>query len=130
MIDKQNERFSLLGGKLKPFGHTLREKSARFRMRARSNGATGVVQEQSELKNERIFEIFEKTMISGEFGILCANKRVQFIDAEERVFVRGVAVKEFVLDQAGELSELRNVAAEKIDPVHQAQRAAHFAFLG
>src|SRR5437773_12328558 len=125
MIDKQNERLSLLGGKLKPFGHALREKSARFRMRARSNGPTGVVQKQSEIKNERIFEIFEKTMISGKVGILCANKRVQLVDAKQCVFVRGVAVKECVLDQTGELSELRNVAGAKIDPVHQAQREAH-----
>ena len=37
-------------------------------------------------------------------------------------------MEKFVLHQAGELPELRNVTAEKIDPVHHPQHAADFAF--
>ena len=37
-------------------------------------------------------------------------------------------MKKLVLHQAGELPELRNVTAEKIDAVHHPQNAADFAF--
>ena len=38
-------------------------------------------------------------------------------------------MKEFVLHQASQLAKLWNIATEKIDPVHQPQGAADFAFL-
>ena len=53
---------------------------------------------------------------------------VELVDADQGVFVRGIAMEKFVLHQAGELTEFRNVAAEKIDPVHHAQDAADLAF--
>src|ERR1700730_9422044 len=40
------------------------------------------------------------------------------------MFVGGVAGKEFVLHQTGELAEFRNVSPEKIHPVHYAQNLA------
>ena len=43
MIDQQNERFPLLGGKLETFGYALREKSARLGMRACTDRAARVV---------------------------------------------------------------------------------------
>ena len=43
------------------------------------------------------------------------------------MFVRGVAVEELVLDEAVERAELRQVAAEEADAVHEAQDAGDVA---
>jgi len=45
MIDQKNQRFPLLGRELKTFGYALREKSARFGMRAGTDRSAGVMQE-------------------------------------------------------------------------------------
>ena len=37
-------------------------------------------------------------------------------------------MKKFVLHQASQFAKLRNIAAEKIDPVHQPQSAADLTF--
>jgi len=100
MVDQKNERFSLLRRKLEAFGDTLGEKRARFRMRARANGAAGVVQKQSEIKNEWVLQIFEQMPISEQFRIARLHERVEFVDAKQCVFVRGVTMKEFMLHQA------------------------------
>ena len=46
------------------------------------------------------------------------------------MFVRGVAVIKFVLHQAGERAELRDVAAQETEVVHLAQDAADLALAG
>src|SRR5436190_21168724 len=43
------------------------------------------------------------------------------------MFVRGVAMEKLVLDETSELSKLRNVTAEKVDPVHHPKHASHIA---
>ena len=57
-----------------------------------------------------------------------SRERIEFVDADQRVFVRGVTMKIFVLHEAGELPELREVTAEEIDLVHHAEDARHLAF--
>ena len=86
------------------------------------------MQEQGKIKNEWIVEIFEKMTVGDQFRIAGPDERVQFVDAKERVFVRGVTMKEFVLHQTGELAKLGDVASKKIHPVHQPQRSADFTF--
>src|SRR5439155_4463802 len=130
MIDEKDERLPLLGRKLKTFGHTLREKSARFRMWPGADGSRGVVQEECEIKNKRVFQIFEEMTISDQLRIACSNQCIELIDAKKGVFVRGVAVKKFMLHQTGQLAKLRNITAEIIDPVHETERAADLAFPG
>ncbi len=44
------------------------------------------------------------------------------------MFVRGIAMEIFVLHEAGEMAELRQITPEEIDLVHQAQDARDLAF--
>ena len=76
---------------------------------------------------EEIFEALEKLAICDQLRIGRANQRVEFVDAKQSVFVGGVAMEEFVLHQAGQLAKLGNIAAEKIDAMHQAQRPPDLA---
>src|SRR5438477_2798955 len=68
--------------------------------------------------------------ISDQLRIACSNQCIELIDAKKGVFVRGVAVKKFMLYQTGQLAKLRNITAEIIDPVHETERAADLAFPG
>src|SRR5437868_15326528 len=68
--------------------------------------------------------------ISDQLRIACSNQCIELIDAKKGVFVRGVAVKKFMLHQTGQLAKLRNLTAAIIDPVHETQRAADVAFPG
>ena len=49
---------------------------------------------------------------------------VEHLDADQRVFVRRVAMEKLVLHQAGQRTEFREEPAEKAELVHVAQRAA------
>src|SRR6476659_7064443 len=97
-------------------------------MRTSSDRAAGIVQKESQVKNKRILKFFEDIPIWPQFWIFCLHHLVQLIDADESVFVCGVAMKEFVLDQAGELTKLGNITAKKIHPVHHSKDPAHLAF--
>src|SRR5260370_16867165 len=91
-------------------------------MRARTHCPSRVVQKQSEIKHERFFQIFEKTAIGDQLRIVCPHQRVEFVDAKQRMLVRGVTMKKFLLHQASQWAELRNIATEKINPVLHPQR--------
>ena len=90
-------------------------------------GLSGVVHEQREVECRRIVVLLEQLAIAGEFRIVAGEQLVEFVDADQCVFVRRVAVEKFVLHEAGEASELREVAPEKIRLVHEAQNASDLA---
>ena len=81
----------------------------------------GIVQEQREVKEERPLNLLEKlaVMIDGWFGRF--PNLVQFLDANESVLIRGVLMIKFVLHQAGQPAELRNIFPEKSHFVHGAE---------
>ena len=54
---------------------------------------------------------------------------VELLEAYERVFIRGVGVKKFVLHKAGHPAKLRDESTEQIDLVHRAHRRGHVAAL-
>ena len=128
MIHEKDERAPLRGRKLEADRGALREKRAGFRMRPRPDGPAGIVQEQGEIEDERILEFFKELAVRSQFRILRLHDLVELVDADQRVFVRGVTMEKLVLHETGELPELRNVAAEKIDAVHHPEHAADFAF--
>ena len=91
-------------------------------------GLAGVVQQQREIEDAGVLELLEKFRCSrASFGSVGVDERVEFFDADQGVLVGGVAMEKLVLHEAGELPELRDVAAEKIDLVHRAQDAADLA---
>src|SRR3954470_8478655 len=97
-------------------------------MRPSPDRPAGVVQEQGKIEDVRVLEFLEEVAIGAQFRILRLHHLVELVDADQGVLVRGVTMKEFVLDQAGELSEFRNVSSEKIDPMHHPENPANFSF--
>ena len=128
MVHEQNQRPSLGRGKPQARRCSLGEKRARLRVWTRAHRAAGVVKEEREIKDKRVREVFKQPPVGAKFWILRLHHGVEFVDANQGVFVGCVTMEKFVLHQAGELSKFRNVSAEKIDPVHHAQDAAHLAF--
>src|SRR5581483_149924 len=127
MIDQENQGFPLVGGKLESFRDALRKQRARFRVRAGADGSSRVVQEQGQIEHVRLEKIFKELSIGSQLRVLRADQCVQLVDAKQGVLVRGVAMKKFVLHEAGELPEFRDIAPEEVDPVHQAKRSADLA---
>ena len=90
----------------------------------------GVVKEKGQIEHGGIFQLLKQGAIAAEFLGLRKKDAVKLLDADESVFVRGVAVVKFVLNQASECAELRNIASEKAEVVHLAKDAADLAFAG
>lgn len=92
-------------------------------MRPRADSLPGVVQEEGEVKNVGIGQGLEEFSVGLQFGAVSVAEGVEFFDADQSVLIRRVTVKIFVLHEAGEGAELRQIAAKKIDLVHHAQNA-------
>ncbi len=91
-------------------------------------GASGVVEDEGEVEGVGVndfVEVFAEVLEAWVGGV---DEFVEFIDAAEGVFVGGVAVEEFVLDEAVEGAEFGEVAAEEADAVHLAEGACDLAF--
>src|SRR5262249_42803790 len=98
-------------------------------MRSRANRPPGVVQEQCQVEDEWIIQIFEDLAIRNQLRIVRPYERVELVDAEECMLVRGITMEKLVLHEAGQLPEFGDVAAQKIDPMHQTQRTSHLTLL-
>src|SRR5689334_7645985 len=97
-------------------------------MRPSTYRLTGVMQQQSQVKHERIGQFLEKFPVLDQLAVFRVRQRIQFVDTDQSVFVRSVAVEKFMLHQTGELAELGNILPKKIQPMHQAQGASDFSF--
>src|SRR4030081_2509160 len=97
-------------------------------MRTRSDGPAGVMQKEREGKNKWVREFLEDRPVGAQLRVFCLHHLVELVDANQGVLISSVAMKKFMLHQAGELTELRNVTTEKIAPMHHAQNAADLAF--
>jgi hypothetical protein len=65
-------------------------------------GASGVVEDEGEVEGvgvDDLVEVFAEVLEAWVCGV---DEFIEFIDAAEGVFVSGVAVEEFVLDEAVE----------------------------
>src|SRR6266576_4909465 len=113
MIHQQNQHLAFTRVKLKTARYALRKNRARFRMWPGSDSLAGVMQQQRQIKDKRIGQLLEKFPIFKQFGIFRSRQRVELVNADQRVFIRGVAVKKFMLHQTSKLAELRNVLTRK-----------------
>src|ERR1700682_168759 len=127
MVDEQYQRTPWRRGKAQTRRGPLGKERARLGMRTRAHCAPGVVQEKRKIKDKWVLESFEQPPVGTEFRVLRLHHLVELVDANQGVFVGGVAMEEFVLHQAGELPEFGNVPAEEIHPVHHAQHPADLA---
>src|ERR1043166_785219 len=99
-------------------------------MRAGAYGFAGIVQQDRQIKHKWILQLLENLPIKNELGILGRRQCIELVDANQRVFVRGVAMQKLVLHETSQLSKLRNVAPEKIDSMHHPENARDRAFAG
>jgi hypothetical protein len=129
-IDKSNQHAATLRGKLQAPGDLLRENGAGIFVMALIGRLSRVVQEQGQIEHCRIFELLENSAISPEFFLFREQDPVKLLDADESVFIGGIAVVKFVLNEAGERAELGNVSSEKAKIVHLTKDAADLAFAG
>ena len=91
-------------------------------------GAAGIVKNDGEVERVGIGDFVKEAAIDSAARIVLGDELVELFDAAQRVFVGGVAVEKFVLDEAVERAEFRQVTAEKSDAVHEAQHARDITF--
>ena len=106
------------------------EQRACFRVWPRPDSFAGIVQKQCQIQNKWILQLLKNFAISYQLRIIGRDQRVQFVDADQRVFVGRITMQELMLHQTGQLAEFGNISAEEIDPMHHSKNAANFAFLG
>src|SRR5437016_2341457 len=95
MVYQQDQHLAFTRVELKAARDALGKDRARFRMRSRPHRLAGVMQQQRQIKNERIWQFLEKFPVLDQFGIFGSRQRIELVNADERVFVRGVTVKKF-----------------------------------
>jgi len=93
MVDEQDQGPALRRGKAETRRGPLRKKCARLRMGTRTDRAAGVVQEQREIKNKRVLEFLEEFAVGAELRIFRLHHLVELVDADQGVFVGGVAME-------------------------------------
>ena len=129
-IDKGNEHAAAFRGKLQTPGDLLREKRAGIFVMALVGRLSRIVQEQGEIKHRRILKLLKHRAIPAEFFLFREEDTIKLLDADKSVFVGGITVVKFVLNEAGKGSELGNVAPEETKIVHLAKDATDLAFAG
>src|SRR6266487_2943142 len=128
MIHQQHELLSAGWDQLQTSCNTMSEKRASFRVRTRSHAFSRVVQEQRQVENDWIGQLLKEFSILQELRVFGGDQGIEFLNADQRVFIRRVAVEKLMLNQTRELTKLRNIVTEKINPMHHAQDASHFTF--
>ncbi len=129
-VHQQDEHAPPLRGKLQAAGDLLGQHCAGVLVVAGVGRLAGVVQQQGEIKHGGVFQLLEKRAVAAEAFLFGEEDAVEFLDADEGVFVGGVTVIKLVLHQAGERAELRNIASEEAEIVHFAQDAPDLALAG
>ena len=90
-------------------------------------GAAGVVKNDGEVERVGVGDFVEEAAIDSAARVVLGDELVELFDAAQRVFVGGVAVEKFVLNEAIECAEFRQIASEESDAVHESQDASDIA---
>jgi hypothetical protein len=129
VADQKQQLRGLIGVEVQSLGDPARHFQAGFGMMFDIGRLAHVVQQQRQVQHVRVFEVLENLLVAGVGRFGGVDDPVEVLDHLDRVFVRRVAMKEFVLDQAGEPAKLGNVFAEKLDLVHPAQDAGDLSLV-
>lgn len=76
------------------------------------------MEEDGEVENRGVLETLEQVSIFLKAWLIRVDEFIEFLDANECVFISGIPVKKLMLDEAGEFAELGNVLSEEIHFVH------------
>ena len=66
-------------------------------MRPCADGLPGVVQKQSQIQDKGVFDSFKDFAIGGELRIIDLGQRIEFVDADQRMFVGGITMEKLML---------------------------------
>src|SRR4051794_19921071 len=97
-------------------------------MGSRPDAFSRVVQQQREIEDVWVRNLLEQISIRLQFRIIGLLERIQFFQTDKGVFVGGVTMEILVLNEAGQVTEFRQIAPEKIGGVHQAENSCGFPF--
>src|SRR5262249_31525986 len=122
--DEQEYGFALLGLQVQARGDTLGEERARLGMRPGPDRFAAIVQKKREIKNKRVLQLLKNLAISDQLRIRRLRQGIKFINANQCMLISRVTMEKLMLHQAGKLAELRNVPAQKIDPMHHSEDSA------
>ena len=120
VLDEELQPGQAAGREAKPFADLQGDGGSVFRVVATLHPLAGVVQEQGEVEQVRLVDVLQDVGVMGERRLLGVPDQVEFLQADQRVFIGGVGVEELVLHEAGHPAKLRDVAAEQSDLVHGA----------
>ena len=126
-VDQRNEHAAALWRELQASRHFLRQNGTRILVITFVAGLAGIVKEKRQIEDGGIFQLLKQGAVTTELLGLGKKDAVEFLDADKSMLVGRVAMIKFVLDQASECAELRNIASEKAEVVHFAQDAADLA---
>ena len=130
MADEEVQEAASVGGEAEAGGDLLGGESAGFVGEPVSPRASGVVEQEGEVEDERVRRLEEQAAVTLISGCGVGGEGVEFLEADQAVFVDRIAEEKVVLEQAGDPAELGKVAAQEIDLVHEAEDASHVAGAG
>src|SRR5580692_377333 len=130
MVHQQYQFSSSFRRKLEPGGDLLSIERARLRMMACTGGFPGIMQQERQVKHVGILNLQKKRFICCQFRVLCIDERVQLLNANQGMFVRGVPVKKLVLHQTGQIAEFGQISSQEIHLVHHTENVSDLAFPG
>src|SRR5262249_48483133 len=93
-------------------------------MRPGPDRFAAIVQKKREIKNKRVLQLLKNLAISDQLRIRRLRQGIKFINANQCMLISRVTMEKLMLHQAGKLAELRNVPAQKIDPMHHSEDSA------
>ena len=126
-IDERDEHPATLGRELQTACDFVGEQRAGLLVVAGVRGLAGIVEQHREVEDRGIFELLKNRAVALQPALVGKKDGIEFFDADECVFVGGVAVVELVLNEAIKRAELGDVAAQHAEVVHEAENAADLA---
>jgi len=81
-------------------------------------GSARVVKENGKVEGVRVFNINQDLAVPRHRRVIGLNKSVELVDTLQRVLIRGIAVKKFVLYETLECTEFREITSKNSASVH------------
>jgi len=128
VIDEEHDKGSSATGDLEAFTEAGGEKGGAVDVLADVFGSAGIVEDEGDVEGVGVGMFEEEVAVDGAARVFVINEGIELVDAAEGVLVGGVAVEEFVLNEAVERAEFREVSSEDAGAMHEAEDVGDLAF--
>src|SRR5271166_3234600 len=130
MVHQQYQFSPSFRRQLEAGGDLVSIERARLRVMACTGGFPGIMKQERQVKHVGILNLQKKRFICCQLRVLCIDERVQLLNANQGMFIRGVPVKKLVLHQAGQIAEFGQISSKEIHLVHHAKNVSDLALPG